>query len=134
MPRDARPKTVLRQVRLARVEKEIGGRNNKVRVPLHTTNAAVAVPRDEVARRAVILEWALARGADPGAPSADDVGMQPLHWACTEGRLACARLLVDRGAGVAVVRAARARFYAFARVSREGDTSLCRVRSSRGCR
>ena len=41
---------------------------------------------------------ALARGADPGAPSADDVGMQPLHWACTEGRLACARLLVDRGA------------------------------------
>ncbi|KAJ8605201.1 hypothetical protein CTAYLR_000424 [Chrysophaeum taylorii] len=49
---------------------------------------------------AILLEKLLERGAPADAPSRDEVGMRPLHWACTENRIACMRLLVAYGADV----------------------------------
>mmetsp|Transcript_17840 Transcript_17840/g.23256 ORF Transcript_17840/g.23256 Transcript_17840/m.23256 type:complete len:379 (-) Transcript_17840:1107-2243(-) len=45
-----------------------------------------------------LLELVIDHGAPIDEASSDDVGMHPLHWACTEGRLGCARLLAKRGA------------------------------------
>ena len=47
---------------------------------------------------ATLLAWVLRRGGRADAPSKDNVGMRPLHWACTVGKVACLRLLIDYGA------------------------------------
>lgn len=49
---------------------------------------------------ASLLQSFLGRGAKVDEASRDSVGMRPLHWACTEGRVACMRLLVDFGADI----------------------------------
>jgi len=62
-----------------------------------------------------LAHWAAKRGdvdtldllGDHGAPlftpSQDAVGMEPIHWACTEGRLEAVRHLVERGASINTV-------------------------------
>lgn len=52
-----------------------------------------------------ILEVLMNHQAPYTEPSEDAVGMCPIHWACTEGRLDVVRFLVDKGVDIDVVDA-----------------------------
>lgn len=49
-----------------------------------------------------LMELLVSMGAPYFEPSEDNVGMSPIHWACTEGRLEVVRFLVERGVNINV--------------------------------
>lgn len=52
-----------------------------------------------------LMELLINMGAPYLEASDDTVGMSPIHWACTEGRLEVVRFLVERGVNINVTDA-----------------------------